>query len=369
MIVISPQLGVSPVATTGGETYDRELLRHLGKLGVDVRLLLPKGAPQPADVQNWTIERTPISHFVPPYTFNLFALPWVLKELQIVKNMSQKSILRIHSPEYLFPTALFVKKFYPDVPVIAHYHLDQSGSIWTKMNKTLLSMIDAVVADSEFLKQQLTHRVGVPENKIHVIYCGVDVATIAPESGEKRRTTRSKTILYLGRFIKRKRPDFAIQVFSKLHHKYPNTKLVMIGEGPMEQELKIQSEKLHIQRSVEFPGPLFGKAKLNRYHEADLFLFPSEKEGFVLVVLEAMAAGLPMLVPNAMGFREAVEDEKNGYLADIGNIDDWVQKAEQSLFSTLLQRQFRKRSREIVVKKFSWEECAKKNIQLYQKFF
>jgi len=79
-----------------------------------------------------------------------------------------------------------------------------------------------------------------------------------------------------------------------------------------------------------------------------------------------MAAGLPMLVPNAMGFPEAVEDGKNGFLADPNSVDDWVTKAEKILFSSLVQRQFRKRSREIAVKEFSWEQCARKNLTIYR---
>ena len=238
------------------------------------------------------------------------------------------------------------------------------------MNRILLNMVDAVVADSEFLKRKLVERVGISEDKIHIIYCGVDVHSIRPKAdkGRSLRTQRPsfKTVLFLGRFIERKRPEFAIEVFARLHRKHPDTKLIMIGEGPMEPNLKSQISNLKLVDAVELPGPLFGEEKLKQYHEADLFLFPSAKEGFVLVVLEAMAAGLPMLVPNAMGFPEAVEDGKNGFLADPNSVDDWVTKAEKILFSSLVQRQFRKRSREIAVKEFSWEQCARKNLTIYR---
>ncbi|MBI5732845.1 glycosyltransferase family 4 protein, partial [Candidatus Jorgensenbacteria bacterium] len=117
---------------------------------------------------------------------------------------------------------------------------------------------------------------------------------------------------------------------------------------------------------VEFPGPLFWEEKLKRYHQADLFLFPSEHEGFVLVVLEAMAAGLPLLVPRALGFPEAVEDGRNGLLADSGTVDDWVRKSEKLLFDEKVNQAMRKRSRDLAVEKFSWEECAKKNVGVYR---
>src|SRR3989339_1721370 len=105
MVIISPQLGMSPTATTGGETYDREVLAQFVKLGQDVRILLPKGKEIPSDVSGWIIDRTPVGHFVPPYTFNLFSTPWAIKQIQRTSLNAQRSfVLRIHSPEYLFPT-------------------------------------------------------------------------------------------------------------------------------------------------------------------------------------------------------------------------------------------------------------------------
>jgi len=82
MVIISPQLGMSPTATTGGETYDREVLAQFVKLGQDVRILLPKGKEIPSDVSGWIIERTSVGHFIPPYTFNIFAFPWVVRQLK-----------------------------------------------------------------------------------------------------------------------------------------------------------------------------------------------------------------------------------------------------------------------------------------------
>ena len=359
MTIISPQLGISPTATAGGESYDREVLKQFVKLNQDVHLLLPKAKSIPEDITGWKINRTPFKRFVPPYTFNFFSLPWALRLAQ------PNSVLRIHSPEYLFPTAYLVKKLRPDTPVVAHYHLDQTNRLWTKMNQKLLNLVDAVIVDSAYLKQQLMERVKIKKTPIHVIHCGVDIDQIQP--AKKKLVNKDiKTLLYLGRFIKRKRPDFAIKVFAKLYKKHPNTRLVMVGEGPMQAELKTLSKKLKIDTAVEFPGPLFGKEKLKQYHQADLFIFPSEKEGFVLVVLEAMAAGLPLLVPNAISFPEAVKDGQNGHLAKVNDIHDWVDKAEKILFSSKINLSMRQQSRKIAVNQFSWETCAKKNLKVYE---
>ena len=199
-----------------------------------------------------------------------------------------------------------------------------------------------------------------------MIYCGVDTESIVPAQRSTLNIPRPKTILFLGRLIERKRPDLAIEIFARLHAKYPQTKLIMVGEGPMEHQLKLRVADCGLRDDVEFPGPLFGEEKLKKYHESDLFLFPSEKEGFVLVVLEAMAAGLPLVVPDSLGFPEAVENGKNGYLADPNNIEDWVKKAEKILYSPALQKSMREYSRRLAETKFSWETCAHKNLNVYR---
>ena len=67
-----------------------------------------------------------------------------------------------------------------------------------------------------------------------------------------------------------------------------------------------------------------------------------------------------------MGFAEAVSDGENGFLARSGDIDDWVNKAEKILFNDVLNISMRKSSREIAVKQFSWEKCAKGNLKIYK---
>jgi len=79
-----------------------------------------------------------------------------------------------------------------------------------------------------------------------------------------------------------------------------------------------------------------------------------------------MAAGLPLLVPDALGFPEAVENGKNGYLADPDNIEDWVKKSEKILFYLVLQNSMREYSRYLSETKFSWKTCAQKNLKIYQ---
>lgn len=90
MIILSPQLGISPTATTGGETYDRELLKQFVKMGQDVRILLPKNKSIPVEIPEKVVDLTLISHFVPPYIFNLFSIPWVIQKYKKVQESARR---------------------------------------------------------------------------------------------------------------------------------------------------------------------------------------------------------------------------------------------------------------------------------------
>ena len=78
-----------------------------------------------------------------------------------------------------------------------------------------------------------------------------------------------------------------------------------------------------------------------------------------------MAAGLPLVVPDSLGFPEAVENGKNGYLADPNNIEDWVERRKR-FFIRLLCKIDEEYSRRLAETKFSWETCAHKNLNVYR---
>ena len=103
MIICSPQLGLSPKSTLGGEVFDREILRGLAKRGQFIEIILPIGKPHDKNIKNWHITFMPIRHF--PATFaNILYLPVVFN----VYKRKKFQILRLHQPQFLAIPALFL---------------------------------------------------------------------------------------------------------------------------------------------------------------------------------------------------------------------------------------------------------------------
>lgn len=163
-----------------------------------------------------------------------------------------------------------------------------------------------------------------------------------------------KTILFLSRIHERKGADILIEGFSELKNKLENVKLVIAGpdEGYLDK-LKLIVSKLDIEENVIFPGPLYGKNKMEAYVDADVFVLPSKDryESFGNVVLEACACGTSVIVTNNCGVLEWINDEV-GYVVecDKEQLKDAIIKV---LSDEVSRKRFGENCKELS-RKFSW---------------
>lgn len=360
LIICAPQLGLSPDSTLGGEVYDREVLERIANLGARIHVYLPKNRKYKKN-KNFVVEYAPIKHIVPPYIFSIFVLPYLIRKCEEVRF----AILRVHS-HFIAPAAIIFKLIKPEVKVISHYHLDHEGAFVTFLNKILFKYSDLIIADSHFLKNRLINKFPGAREKIKVIHTGVDQKQIKPIKRdikliEKYKLSGKFVITFLGRFVKRKNPHFLIKLMESLPE---NFILLLIGDGPEKTNLLNIAKSLNVEDRVIFPGILFGKEKLAHYSISDVFAFPSKNEGFVLAVLEAMSAGLPLILPKSGAFPEAVTDGVNGFLVKPDNANDIKEKIIRLSRSLNLKNDMSIASRQRVLKEFTWDITAKKNLLL-----
>src|SRR5438132_8866407 len=137
----------------------------------------------------------------------------------------------------------------------------------------------------------------------------------------------------------------------------------MIGDGPERATAEWLAQRKGIRDRVLFLG------KQDRVHEklavADLMLMPSELESFGLAALEAMACEVPAIATRVGGVSEVIEDGRNGYLADVGDVETMARLAIELLSDEDALRQMGKRARAQAQSKF----CSKKIIPQYEEFY
>ncbi len=173
-----------------------------------------------------------------------------------------------------------------------------------------------VACISDFTRSQLMNHVDEDQwDKLHVVRCGLD-----PD--EFRRRTPygdGETILAVGRLVPEKGYTVLLQALRQLRDGGVAARLVVVGSGPKDADLRATSSALGLDDAVTFAGAVGQDDIRDLYEEAALFCSPSLAEGIPFVLMEAMALELPVVASRIMGVPELVEDGVAGLLVPPGN--------------------------------------------------
>lgn len=224
-----------------------------------------------------------------------------------------------------------LKAIFDQKPDIVHAHLGGSGygAMWAILTKkrflvtahtkpekafdprneklvrrALKNNNATLVAVSEENKLLLKSYFSVKENQIACVNNGVDLGRFC------QKNHSGFTIINVARQDENKNQTALLRCFAKLYEQDKTAKLLLLGNGPLHEELKRQAEALNISQAVVFAGNVPNTE--DYYAESDLYVQTSHREAMPLSVLEAMAAGLPIVSTNVGGLKDVVQD--NGIL-------------------------------------------------------
>jgi glycosyltransferase involved in cell wall biosynthesis len=224
-----------------------------------------------------------------------------------------------------------------------------------------LAVADAVIAQGRFLKDVIME-LGVEEKRIHVIHNGVDVATFA--TGTPFPHPRPY-ILGMGKLKPHKGFDILLRAYAHLHN--PPVDLLIAGHGGQQQALVTLAHQLGISQRVRFVGFAAGQEKVNLYRSATLFVCPSRREPFANVILEALAAGLPVVASAVGGNPELVQHEKHGMLFPAED-DQALAAALRHLIDFPALYHALRANVPGFVQQFDWPSVAQRYLALYRTF-
>jgi 1,4-alpha-glucan branching enzyme len=367
MRVCTPHCGIDPETTSGGETYERELLQRLAARGVVFDILLARHKRYPEGVPNWNIHRLPIGRGL-RWPVALVLLPPLIKRLYDAKPFD---ILRAHSLRFIGPAALSARRRYRlPVPVIAHHHHLDPNWLNPLIERRVMRGADRIIVGSQFSRQQAVKELGIDAGKISVVYYGVD-ARFTPGPKPQRLVERwglrdHPVLLFLGGLKERKNLFFLLDVYREVARERPEARLVIAGSGPLLDPLKRAADRADLANRVVFAGYVPEAEKVECYRLADLLLFPSSMEGFGFSVGEAMSCGLPVVVSNRGSLPELVLDGEGGFLCDPEDAPAFASRALQLLSDPALREKFGSANRERVDRLFRWDHCAENTKRVYE---
>lgn len=176
-----------------------------------------------------------------------------------------------------------------------------------------------IIVPSESMKVLLHEEYGLTD-QVTAIPTGVDIRPYQTADGRAIRAARGwgtdRILISIGRLAPEKNWKTLLEAFARALPVHPDLRLVLIGEGPSQDELKQLAEKLNLAPRVEFVGRLPFEQIPHYLKAADLFGFASTTETQGLVTMEALAASLPVVAVNATGTRDVIRHEREGLLTE-----------------------------------------------------
>ena len=346
----------------GAEIYFQEIFKRIVQMGHSVTQLAVQfdNAPEQETIDgiriirigtkntfNFAVYRE-LPHLLEQNNFDIviddlnkipFYSPWLTKKpvLALLMHLFRKSIFS----EVSFPFASYV-------------YLTESLIPWCYKKNNF-----AVLSPST--KQDVIN-MGIKSEKIVVIPPGVDLDYFKPNYLIKE----PNLIVHTGRLKKYKSVDHLLLATRQLSQKRKDFKIVIIGDGDDLPRLKDLTKKLELEKYVTFTGYISEQEKLNYYQKATVLVENSIKEGWGMIVIEANACGTPVVAARSPGLRDAVLDQKTGFLYDYGNIEQLAQKIELLLDDKNLNRKMGEAGIEWA-KNFSWDNCAKETIKIIER--
>ena len=236
-----------------------------------------------------------------------------------------------------------------------------------RMGCAALKHFDAVAPLSEELSRDMA-KLGVPPGRVRLVRNGVDVEEIDGERLPMGRGTVEdgpRKIGYIGQMAFRKNVGDLLAAFDRFYEAHDNCRLVLVGDGPMRQDLQEKASGLPSASAIRFLG--YRRDRLKLLREMSLFSMTSSLEGIPRCMMEAMAMGVPVAAYDIPGVDKLVLHEETGLLAPFGDVESLKACWERLLFDEELASRLARNARSRILEHFSAARMAQEYTELYEK--
>lgn len=317
-----------PIGGGGGRAAE-DICRELSRRGYEIKVLTAhiKGLPREEERDGYHIIRLP-SWRTQPYQASFLSMAvYVLAGLWTGRRLIRSFKPEVIHAHFAVPAGALARalSWSTGIPYVLTVHLgDVPGGVpektggWFRwvypFTRRIWRDANQIVAVSEFTRQLALKKYNV---KIQVIPNGVDLGTVASNFIQLNQPPR---IVFAGRFMAQKNPLQLVQTLDGL--KQLQWQCVMIGDGPLMQDVRRAVAESDLENRFQFTGWIDPQDVLNWFDRSDILFMPSRSEGLPVVGVQALAKGLAIVASQVGGFVDLVDHDKNGYLIhqeDIAN--------------------------------------------------
>ena len=329
------------------------LARSLRAKGHEVRVLGPCDGPPPDAFV------TPLGNSLPTAVNGSIAplAPDASAALRTIRALNDEAFDVVHVHEPLVPgpslTALLVKM----APVVATFHSAGESAAYRTFSRQLkwvASRIDIRVAVSKDAVELAQRYIG---GDYEVLFNGIELGDYSTPS----TSPRENAIFFIGRHEERKGLSNLLEALAKLP---PDVRLWIASDGPQTAELKTRFAS---DTRIDWLGRISDAEKISRMGRASVFCAPSlHGESFGVVLLEAMAAGTPVVASNLDGYRNVATDDETALLVETGNVASLASALARVLVDSRLAARLTANGREHA-QRFSMDVLADRYIEMYER--
>ena len=306
------------------------------------------------------------------------SLQLVYDHISVPSKVKKYKLDLIHTPKSA--TSLFYRNIKNVVTVLDMIPLKFPNSerlpnriYWKIQLPIAIKKADIIITISKSSKEDIIRMFKVPENKVRVIYLGhrkemkpLDRENIGIKRIKEKYLLPDKFILFVGTIQPRKNLDKVFKAFAllKKRGKLKDHRLVVCGRlGWLYKPTMNLINELDIQEDIKILDFVPDEDLPYIYNLANLFVFPSQYEGFGLPVLEAMACGVPVITSNKSSLPEIIGEV--GIMIepeDIQSLADNINKVldDEDLREEMIKKGLKQ------AKKFSWDKCARETLEVYK---
>lgn len=236
-----------------------------------------------------------------------------------------------------------------------HNWLDKLTSKWCKK----------IICSSNAIKNSVQKKTGISKDKFIVIHNGIDIQKYI--KAKKAKLNIAKKFLVIGcvaNLRKEKGHKYLIKAAKKVVDKIPNCIFLLVGDGKLRKDLEKQIEELNLKKNILFLGSR--KDIPNLMKAMDVFVLPSISEGFGIVLVEAMASGVPVVATKVGGIPEIVVENKTGYLVNPKDSSNLTNKMTELLKSSSLRKRFSSTGIKRAKNKFTIQRYVNEHEKIYK---
>jgi len=256
-------------------------------------------------------------------------------------------------------------------PIVLSVHSLLRGSSYENLTPLIASFLLNVCADlalpvAKSVADNLVDFGAIP-NKMVIVYNGIDLDLMDEIMNDDEDLSELANVLndspaivvgYFARMDNFKGHKYLIEAISEVSKSIPNIKLILAGDGPYKNSMENLSRRLGIEKKVLFPGKISHKSVYKLLKRVNIYAFPSLGELFPFAILEAMAAGKPIVATNVGGVGEVIKNEENGLLVSPRSSYELAEGIKLLASNPVEAEEMGKKCRNLIEAKFTVQKVA-----------